>query len=75
MVCNQAVVDDYYEEDRVSIALSVWFRLSARLGAEGFRRLALLVSFKERCYEALSPIDFAGTGRVDLPCCTVKEIV
>ncbi len=75
MVCNQAVVDDYYEEDRVSIALSVWFRLSARLGAEGFRRLALLVSFKERCYEALSPIDFAGTGRVDPPCYTVKEIV
>ena len=73
MVCNRLVVADYYEEDRVSIALSVWFRLSARLGAEGFRRLALLVSFVGRRLEALSPIDFAGTGRVDPPCYTVKE--
>ncbi len=63
-----------YEGDHEADALSDLFHSVCRLGAEGFRRLALLVSFVGRCLEALSPIDFAGTGRVDLPCCTVKGL-
>lgn len=49
------------------------FRLFARLRAEGFRSFALLVSFLGQCLEALGPIDFVGTGRVDPPCSAVND--